>query len=172
MAEADLEKELTLIGVVGSADKMQEDVATCVQDFIEAGIKVWIVTGDKDSTAKAVGYQSGILSPHREILQLTTDLSTDKSALIDKIIAERGQKDCMISGSGVEVLLTAIESLTSEKDKDLKKSLVDSFLSAKSFVVYRSSPKQKAALVKFVRTHCKNKTTLAIGDGANDVNMI
>ena len=27
-------------------------------------------------------------------------------------------------------------------------------------------------MVSFVRTYCKNKTTLAIGDGANDVNMI
>ena len=45
-------------------------------------------------------------------------------------------------------------------------------MQAKGFVIYRSSPKQKAALVSFVRTYCKGKTTLAIGDGANDVNMI
>ena len=45
-------------------------------------------------------------------------------------------------------------------------------MQAMGFVVYRSSPKQKAALVKFVRTYCQDKTTLAIGDGANDVNMI
>ena len=50
--------------------------------------------------------------------------------------------------------------------------LIDAFLAAKGFVVYRSSPKQKAALVSLIRTYCKDKTTLAIGDGANDVNMI
>ena len=68
MQEDELEKDLVLIGVVGSADKMQEDVRSCVSEFIGAGIKVWIVTGDKDSTAKAVGYNSGIMSPEREIL--------------------------------------------------------------------------------------------------------
>ena len=39
-------------------------------------------------------------------------------------------------------------------------------------MVFRASPKQKAALVAFIKSICKNKTTLAIGDGANDVNMI
>ena len=38
----------------------------------------------------------------------------------------------------------------------------------------RVSPKQKAEIVNMVRKNNKNKniTTLAIGDGANDVNMI
>lgn len=44
----------------------------------------------------------------------------------------------------------------------------------KSIVVYRSSPAQKAEIVKFIKT---NKSfnfpiTAAVGDGANDVNMI
>ena len=36
----------------------------------------------------------------------------------------------------------------------------------------RVSPKQKAAIVNLVRKQKENVTTLAIGDGANDVNMI
>ena len=36
----------------------------------------------------------------------------------------------------------------------------------------RVSPKQKAEIVTLVRNHKGNVTTLAIGDGANDVNMI
>ena len=34
------------------------------------------------------------------------------------------------------------------------------------------SPMQKAEIVKMVRKRNPDKTTLAIGDGANDVNMI
>ena len=45
-------------------------------------------------------------------------------------------------------------------------------MQSKGFVVYRSSPKQKAALVDFVRRYGENQVTLAIGDGANDVNML
>ena len=44
-------------------------------------------------------------------------------------------------------------------------------------IVYRSSPKQKAELVGFIKNFLGGKigstlVTLAIGDGANDVNMI
>ena len=45
-------------------------------------------------------------------------------------------------------------------------------MKVKGLVVYRASPSEKAELVKLVRTHRPEITTLSIGDGANDVNMI
>lgn len=45
-------------------------------------------------------------------------------------------------------------------------------VSARAVVVYRSSPGQKAEVVKFMKNRVGSKTILAIGDGANDVNMI
>jgi len=43
---------------------------------------------------------------------------------------------------------------------------------AKVVLACRVSPKQKAEIVQIVRAKDATKTTLAIGDGANDVNMI
>jgi hypothetical protein len=43
-------------------------------------------------------------------------------------------------------------------------------MEADSVVCARSSPKQKAKLVKLVKS--KGKVVLAVGDGANDVNML
>ena len=43
---------------------------------------------------------------------------------------------------------------------------------AKVVLACRVSPKQKAEIVRMVRASVKDATTLAIGDGANDVNMI
>ena len=43
---------------------------------------------------------------------------------------------------------------------------------AKNVIACRMSPKQKADLVKFMKTARPDKTVLAIGDGANDVSMI
>ena len=43
-------------------------------------------------------------------------------------------------------------------------------MKADSVVCARSTPKQKAKIVNFVRK--RGKVCLAIGDGANDVNMI
>ena len=39
-------------------------------------------------------------------------------------------------------------------------------------MVYRCSPAQKADIVRSVKNYRKDQITLAIGDGANDVNMI
>jgi len=39
-------------------------------------------------------------------------------------------------------------------------------------IACRVSPKQKAEIVKMVKEKYPKATTLAIGDGANDVNMI
>ena len=43
-------------------------------------------------------------------------------------------------------------------------------MEADAVICARATPKQKAKLVKFVRS--RHKICLAIGDGANDVNMI
>ena len=45
------------------------------------------------------------------------------------------------------------------------------FGSVSSVVVYRSSPNEKAEVIKFAHRD-KSTFTLAIGDGGNDVNMI
>ena len=39
-------------------------------------------------------------------------------------------------------------------------------------LVCRVSPQQKADVVKMIKTRLPDKSTLAIGDGANDVSMI
>ena len=41
-----------------------------------------------------------------------------------------------------------------------------------SIIIYRSSPDDKAQTIKFIMRKNPDSFTLAIGDGANDVNMI
>jgi magnesium-transporting ATPase (P-type) len=54
--EMDIEQDFTVIGLTGFEDKLQEGVYDCLKDFTEAGIKTWIVTGDKGETARSIGY--------------------------------------------------------------------------------------------------------------------
>lgn len=51
LTETDVEFGLRLIGVSGVEDLLQEDVKSCIEDFRDAGIKVWMLTGDKGTTA-------------------------------------------------------------------------------------------------------------------------
>ena len=60
---------------------------------------------------------------------------------------------------------------------DLSEKIGFLFSNCESVIVYRSSPKQKAETVKYIRKTLGSRigsslVTMAIGDGANDVNMI
>ena len=57
------------------------------------------------------------------------------------------------------------------EDEFLSNKIRTIFDSSSSVIVYRSSPNEKAQVVKFVKGNT-NQFTLAIGDGGNDVNMI
>ena len=54
---------------------------------------------------------------------------------------------------------------------ELKKMFIDLSKESKAVVCCRVTPKQKAQCVRLIKKNLK-KITLAIGDGANDVNMI
>ena len=60
---------------------------------------------------------------------------------------------------------------------ELSSAIKQLFACCEAVIVYRSSPAQKAETVKYIRKNLRTKwlsslTTMAVGDGANDVNMI
>ena len=61
---------------------------------------------------------------------------------------------------------------TISQDPELNKNFASLSDHADVVLACRVSPKQKADIVNIVRERFKDKITLAIGDGANDVNMI
>lgn len=71
--------------------------------------------------------------------------------------------ELLISGNALSQLLSK-----SKLEKDLNKLLSV----ALAVIVFRASPAQKADVVHFIRKNNKLSVTVAIGDGANDVNMI
>ena len=61
MSEA-CENDLTILACTGVEDELQEDVASCISDFRNAGIKFWMLTGDLGHTAQEIGFNCGVLS--------------------------------------------------------------------------------------------------------------
>ena len=57
-------------------------------------------------------------------------------------------------------------------NRDMEERFVELCSRANVVLACRVSPKQKAEVVNLIRRRYPKKTTLAIGDGANDVNMI
>ena len=62
------------------------------------------------------------------------------------------------------------EKKSTDLEDETFRLLKEILIEAHAVVCTRSTPKQKAKVVKFVKGH--NKVTLAVGDGANDVNML
>lgn len=66
MTAEEVETNLVLVGVTGVEDLLQENVKQCIEDFRDAGIKVWMLTGDKGATAKEIAYSCGLLTKEIE----------------------------------------------------------------------------------------------------------
>ncbi|KAG9072863.1 hypothetical protein KI688_000643 [Linnemannia hyalina] len=57
----EIERDLTLLGATAIEDKLQEGVPESIAALREAGIKVWVLTGDKLETAINIGFASRLL---------------------------------------------------------------------------------------------------------------
>ena len=57
----EIEKDLELIGATAIEDKLQDGVPDAVADLAKAGIKVWVLTGDKQETAINIGFATQLL---------------------------------------------------------------------------------------------------------------
>ena len=58
-----IETDLKIIGATAIEDKLQEDVSHVIDFIKRAGIKVWVLTGDKLETAMNISISSGIIDP-------------------------------------------------------------------------------------------------------------
>lgn len=63
----ELEKEFTLVGSTAIEDKLQDGVGDTIQSLKDAGIKVWVLTGDKVETAINIGYSCKLLNNEMNI---------------------------------------------------------------------------------------------------------
>lgn len=72
---ATLESELRLVGATGVEDRLQEAVPRTVRALLDAGIAVWVLTGDKPETAVNIAYSAALFSQRDRLLYL---MSKDK----------------------------------------------------------------------------------------------
>uniref|UniRef100_A0A3B3HLB6 Phospholipid-transporting ATPase n=1 Tax=Oryzias latipes TaxID=8090 RepID=A0A3B3HLB6_ORYLA len=160
-----LETELTLLGATGIEDRLQESVPDTITALREAGIKVWVLTGDKPETALNIGYacrlmEEGDLVTCVSILDCT--LEEVRRYHEDPRNVDTTQKiSLMIDGDTLAIALSP----------DLQDRFLDLAKRCRSVLCCRVTPLQKSRVVKLVRDKLK-VMTLAVGDGANDVNMI
>lgn len=72
----EMERDLTVLGVTAIEDRLGPDVPYAISTLQAAGIKVWMLTGDKASTALQIGRSAGFFG----------DVATDKEPSLDDYI--------------------------------------------------------------------------------------
>eukprot|EP01138_Halocafeteria_seosinensis_P011049 gb/GECG01011285.1/.p1 GENE.gb/GECG01011285.1/~~gb/GECG01011285.1/.p1 ORF type:complete len:1420 (+),score=171.01 gb/GECG01011285.1/:1-4260(+) len=235
-----MEQDLILQGATANEDKLQEGVPETMSLLSQGGIRIWMLTGDKQETASNIGYATYLLdetmyqvvaagkqgeesartvSETADILRrcleehpkqsnaLCSDKALNIANLKEQLLGGRFvpgyqqdmglESNCLehqrdqglISGNFALILDDkAIDSLLGmhvdednvhrdpTSDFDIGRKRAQDLLlvgaSAKAVICCRTRPDQKAAIVQLVRNGFCNFRTLAIGDGANDVNMI
>ena len=86
-----IEKDLTLIGSTAIEDRLQDDVQGTIQFAKEAGIKVWVLTGDKIGTAINIGMSAGLLDNKDQMDQYEIREEADIEKLIQEVNHIKGK---------------------------------------------------------------------------------
>lgn len=78
------ERGLEILGATALEDKLQVGVPEAIEKLHEAGIKLWILTGDKLQTAIEIGYSCNLLKNTMEIMILSSDTETGTRSQIEQ----------------------------------------------------------------------------------------
>jgi len=194
----DIEGGLHFLGITAVEDKLQEEVPESIQILRDAGIKVWVITGDKQETAINIGIACRLISDSEKLMVFNEDcketlrqgISSELRELVRRRADQRknpGQKkdeELVIDGKTLSLVLS---------DESLSKDFASLGALCDCVLVCRASPSQKAEIVTMMKEYEKSKLVqskpwglkwtgwlqhltdnkvLSIGDGANDVPMI
>ncbi|KAK4680047.1 putative aminophospholipid-translocase [Podospora pseudoanserina] len=155
-----LEHDLELLGVTGVEDKLQRDVKPSLELLRNAGIKIWMLTGDKVETARCVGVSSKLVARGQYIH--TVEKLRRKDSAQEHIDFLRSKPDSclLIDGESLGLFLTHYRT-----------EFISVAVKLPTVVACRCSPTQKAEVARLIKEYTK-KRVCCIGDGGNDVSMI
>ncbi|XP_048834604.1 phospholipid-transporting ATPase IH-like isoform X5 [Brienomyrus brachyistius] len=185
-----IERNFILLGATAVEDRLQDQAADTIESLHQAGIKVWVLTGDKMETAAATCYASRLFRRSTQILELTTKRTEEQSLhdvlfeLSRTVLRQRRSMlreslsglsndfqdyGLIIDGATLSAVLKPSEDGSSGSYKEI---FLDICRNCSAVLCCRMAPLQKAQIVKLIKASKERPITLAIGDGANDVSMI
>ena len=138
---------------------------------------MWVLTGDKIETATNIGFSAGLLDSSMALHSIEEINDTELHIKIGNINVELDSKarpsSVNFGQKRKEAIIVAGNSLLKiDSDVELRELFLKAATRVDVVLACRVSPKQKADVVNLIKKRFPQKTTLSIGDGANDVSMI
>lgn len=155
-----LEHDLELLGVTGVEDRLQRDVKPSLELLRNAGVKIWMLTGDKVETARCVAVSARLVARGQEIRTLAKlRHKTQAKEALDSL-GSKTDACLLIDGETLALMLTHFRT-----------PFISLAVLLPAVIACRCSPAQKAEVANLIRQHTR-KRVCCIGDGGNDVSMI
>ena len=189
-----LENNMDFLCVTGVEDLLQDQVATTIDNLRNAGMKVWMLTGDKVETATCISISAGLKAKTHKIYTIKNDEIKSAASEIKEKLRIGNFEGEEITNENMEAKACA-KALRNRFEEYKKKIIIDPHLfiidgdtldlalkncekdffetamQAPSVVCCRCSPTQKRIIVKTIKNYTEARTA-AVGDGGNDVAMI
>jgi phospholipid-translocating P-type ATPase (flippase) len=190
-----IEKDFTLLGITGIEDSLQNDVPETISLLLQAGIKFWVVTGDKKETAINIAVSCQLVTEQhllkviakeeseigqaidtfdRELSDLVIQLHGCQSLEEDKVHKKNICNQKKTVHLAKEIRIGAVldgHTLTWALNHDFE-HFMKLITRCDSVIICRATPLQKEQVVKATKKYLPRSQTLAIGDGGNDVSML
>eukprot|EP00271_Cylindrocystis_brebissonii_P018675 TRINITY_DN5406_c0_g1_i1.p1 TRINITY_DN5406_c0_g1~~TRINITY_DN5406_c0_g1_i1.p1 ORF type:complete len:1348 (-),score=328.40 TRINITY_DN5406_c0_g1_i1:1253-5296(-) len=182
-----IEREFIMLGCTAIEDKLQDGVPQCIETLRKAGIKIWVLTGDKMETAINIAYACSLLTNNMKqfIISSETEAIREVEERGDPVetarviresvfqqLRESLRQAIVIDREGFELaLIIDGRCLMFALDPLMRGTLLQLGIICRSVVCCRVSPLQKAQVTTLMKEGA-GKITMSIGDGANDVSMI
>ena len=150
-----IERDLELVGVTAIEDKLQEGVPAAIATLKAAGVKVWMITGDKQETAVNVGVACALLTSPRAPVRVAAATPDTAAAALKQVLADTDGRVASVGGTLAAPPLELVidgRTLASILGHPLAEAdLATAAGRASAVVVCRASPSQKAAVVAMMQ---------------------
>lgn len=190
---AELEQDLVYVATTAVEDKLQDKVPETIKFLREAGIKLWVLTGDKRETAENIGYSANLLDRNMDVVHIagksSEDVQRQLNDTLDRHVLDARTPQRRTSLGAIAEMPRRLSMRQKKKVEEKEVGVIidgaslhhaiedhsEVFMAlsdhTKVVICCRVTPLQKALVVRLVREKRK-AMTLAIGDGGNDVSMI
>lgn len=141
-----IEKNMFLLGATAIEDRLQQGVPDTIRQLMEADIKIWVLTGDKQETAVNIGYSCKLLNEEMYLIVCneTTHFET-KEFLETKLLAIKGYGREPLDEDEEFALIIDGKALEYALESDIKFTLLDLARRCRSVICCRVSPLQKVS---------------------------
>ncbi|KAJ2307704.1 phospholipid transporting ATPase, partial [Coemansia sp. RSA 2704] len=95
-----IERGLQLIGGTAIEDKLQDGVPATIAQLALAGIKLWVLTGDKTETAINIGYSCNLLNNDMQLVVVKADDHDSTREQLERALREFGDTHADLSYAG------------------------------------------------------------------------